>query len=74
MGKGTEGLQKMQEEFEAENKGLAIPAQVWWLANHPTIRERRQNGEIAASLVVFVLKGIKVAQSLVKMGIEAAGV
>jgi len=28
MGKGTEGLQKMQEEFEAENEGIAIPTQV----------------------------------------------
>jgi hypothetical protein len=28
MGKGTEGLQKMQEEFEAENKGITIPTQV----------------------------------------------
>jgi hypothetical protein len=26
MGKGTEGLQKMREEFEAENEGLVIPA------------------------------------------------
>ena len=25
MGKGTEGLQKMREEFEAENEGVAIP-------------------------------------------------
>jgi hypothetical protein len=28
MGKGTEGLQKMREEFEAENEGIAIPTQV----------------------------------------------
>jgi hypothetical protein len=28
MGKGTQGLQKMREEFEAENKGIAIPTQV----------------------------------------------
>jgi hypothetical protein len=74
MGKGTEGLQKMREEFEAENEGVAIPAQVRWLANPRTIRERRQNGEIAASSVVFVVKGNKVAQRLVKMGIKAAGV
>jgi len=74
MGKGTEGLQKMREEFEVENEGIAIPAQVRWLANPRTVRERRQNGEIAASLVVFVVKGNKVAQSLVKKGIKAAGV
>jgi len=28
MGKGTDGLQKMREEFEAENKGVQIPTQV----------------------------------------------
>jgi hypothetical protein len=74
MGKGTEGLQKMREEFEAENEGIAIPTQVRWLANPRTIRERRQNGEIAASSVVFVVKGSKAAQKLIKKGIKAAGV
>jgi len=42
--------------------------------NTHTIRERRQNGEIAASSVVLVIMGIKVAQSLDKKGIKAAGV
>ena len=51
-----------------------IPAQVRWLANPRTIRERRQNGEIAASSVVFVVKGSSVTESLVKKGIKAAGV
>jgi len=74
MGKGTVGLQMMREGFEAENKGIAIPAQVRWLANPRTIRERRQNGEIAASSVAFVVKRNKVAQSLIKKGIKAAGV
>jgi outer membrane biosynthesis protein TonB len=74
MGKGTEGLEKMREEFETENEGIVIPTQVRWLANPRTIRERRQNREIAASSVVFVVTGSKVAQSLVKKGIKAAGV
>jgi hypothetical protein len=39
----------------------------------PNISERRQNGEIAASSVVFVVKGSNVAKGLVKKGIEAAG-
>jgi len=56
MGKGAEGLQKMREEFDAENEGVVIPTQVRWLANTRTIRKRRQNGEIAASSVVFVIK------------------
>jgi len=74
MGTGTEGLQKMREEFETENEGIVIRTQVRWLANPRTIREWRPNGEIAVSSVVFILKGSRVAQSLVKKGIKAAGV
>jgi len=48
MGKAMEGLQKMQEEFEAENKGGKIPTQVRWLAYPRAIRERRQNVDIAS--------------------------
>jgi hypothetical protein len=43
MGKGTEGLPKMREEFDAENQGIKVPTQVRWLANQCTIRESRQN-------------------------------
>jgi hypothetical protein len=32
MGNGTEGLEKMREEFEAENEGIVIPTHVRWLA------------------------------------------
>jgi len=74
MGKGTDGLQKMREEFEAENEGIKVPTQVRWLANPSTIRDRKKNGEIAASSVVCEVKGSKVAQVLVKKGIKAAGV
>jgi hypothetical protein len=56
MGKGTEGLHMMREEFEAENEGIVIPTEVRWLGNSRTIRERRPNGEIAVSSVVFVVK------------------
>ena len=74
MVKGTQGLQKMRKEFEAENEGVTIPTQVWWLANPRAIRERRQIGEIAASSVVFVGKGSKLVKGLVKKGIKAVGV
>jgi len=74
IGKGTEGLQNMREEFKAENEGIVIPTHVRWLMNPRTIRDRRQNGEIAASSAVFIVKGSRVAQSLVKKGFKAAGV
>jgi len=38
MRKSTEGLQKMPEEFEAVNEGIAIPTKAWWLAIPRTIR------------------------------------
>ena len=44
------------------------------LANANSFRERRPNGGIAASLVVFFVKGHNVAQSVVNNGIKAAGV
>jgi len=73
-GKGPECLPKMGEEFEAKNKGIEIPTQLRWRANPHTIRERRQNGEIAVSSVFFVIKVSRLAQSLIMKGIKAAGV
>jgi len=74
MGKGTDGLQKMKEEIQAENEAVAIPAEVRWLSNPRIIREREQRGEIKASSVVFIVRGKKVAQTLVNKGLIAAGV
>jgi len=74
MGNGTEGLQKMREEIQAENEGVAIPAQVRWLSNPRIIMEREQRGEIKASLVVFIVRGKKMSQRLVSKGVIAAGV
>jgi len=64
----------MREEIQAENEGVAIPAQVRWISNPRIIREREQRGEIKASSVVFIVRGKKVAQRLVNKGVIAAGV
>ena len=45
----------MREEFKAVNKGVAIPAEVQWLANRHNIRESRQYRESAALSVVIVV-------------------
>jgi hypothetical protein len=74
MGKGTDGLQKMREEIQAENQGVTISAQVRWLSNPRTIKEREHRGEITASSVVFMGKVKKVAQRLVSKGVTTAGV
>jgi hypothetical protein len=44
------------KEFEAENMGKAIPTLVQCLANLLIIRVWRKDGDVAMSLVVFVLK------------------
>jgi len=62
----------MREEFEGKNEGATISTQVRWLVNPYTIREKRQKGEIAASSVLFVVIGSKVAQCLVKNETQAA--
>jgi len=33
MGKGSKGQRTMREEIQAENEGVAIPAQLRWLSN-----------------------------------------
>jgi DNA-binding PadR family transcriptional regulator len=62
IGKGTEELQKMREEIEAENEGVAIPSQVRWLSNPRIIRAREQREAIKESSVVFIVRGKKVAK------------
>jgi len=73
MGKGTADLLEIGEATEEENEGIAIPAEVPFLTNRRTIRERRLTREIAASSIVFVAKGSKAVQFLMKNGIKAAG-
>ena len=73
-GKGMEGLQMMQKEFDAGKKGVTISSEVLWLANPRVTRMRRQIGEIAAASVVFLVKGSMLAKSLVKEVIKEAGV
>jgi len=45
-GTGLEGLQKMGEEFEAENEGMKIPTRGWLMANRRTIKERMQKDKL----------------------------
>ena len=73
MGKGTNALQKLREEIQAENEEVTMPALVRWLSNPRTIKEREQRTENKASSVVFVVKGKKVPQRLVSKGVTAAG-
>jgi len=69
-----EALQNLREDSDVANKGIVIPTEVRRIANPIAIRKRRQNREIAVSSVISDVKGSKGAQTLVKKGIEAAGV
>jgi hypothetical protein len=64
----------MRADFAVGNVCRVITTELRWLVKPCTSSERRQNGEIAASLVVFIVKGRTVAQSMIKKGIQAAGV
>jgi hypothetical protein len=55
MGNGTEGLEMMREEFEAQYEDITFPTQVRRLANVRTIMEGRLYAEISASFVGLVV-------------------
>jgi hypothetical protein len=74
MGKGTQALHNVRIAIQAENEGVAIPAQLRWLSNAGIIRQRELRGENRASTVVFIVRRKKVAQRLVNKGVFAAGV
>jgi hypothetical protein len=73
LGRGTEGLEKLREEFVAENNDLEIPTRIYWLGSPTRIKERFNNGEIVASSVVFAVRGHAEIQKLMRVGIKAAG-
>jgi hypothetical protein len=64
-GKCPRRLAKVGINIHAENEEVVIPIQVQWLANPVSIRERRYSGENSALLVVFAVKGKKVAHKMV---------
>jgi hypothetical protein len=54
MGKGTEGLEKMPKEFDAENEGVTIPTQVRRLVN-PGPSEKGGRTEKSPHHLLFLL-------------------
>jgi len=55
MGDFSERLQKMRDEIHAEDSGVVIPLQVWWLVNPHIIRKIGQRGEISRPSVICVV-------------------
>jgi len=60
--KGTRGLLNRREEIQVENQAVTIPAQVIWLSNLQTFRERDHRTYIRLSSVVFIVREKKTVQ------------
>jgi len=56
-----------------QTEGITIRAQISCLVNPTITKHRRMIGEIAVSLIVFLVYQRTVVQGSVRMGIKAAG-
>jgi hypothetical protein len=74
MAKRSGGLEKLSEEIHAENKGVVVPMAIRWMGRVADIKEKKTNGEKQASSVVFAIKGKKMAQRCLEIGLRAAGI
>jgi hypothetical protein len=72
--KRAEELDKIREEFTAENVGLVISMKVQWLGSPIRIQERYRNREITVSSIAFAIKGQLDARRILKSGDRAAGI
>jgi hypothetical protein len=69
MGKGTQGVQKLQLEIQANHKGVEVLPGICWLGKAGSIKERYQYGDIQCSSAVFSVKGTPAAQLLMAKGV-----
>jgi hypothetical protein len=69
MGKGTQGVQKLQLEIQANHEGVAVLPGICWLGKAGSIKERYQRGDIQCSSAVFSVKGTPAAQLLIAKGV-----
>jgi hypothetical protein len=68
MGKGTQGVQKLQVEIQANHEGVEVLLGIHWLGRAGSIKERYQHGDIQCSSTVFSVKGTPAAQLLMTKG------
>jgi hypothetical protein len=61
MGKGTQGVQKLQLEIQANYEGVEVLPGICWLGKARSIKERYQCGDIQCSSTVFSVKGTPAA-------------
>jgi len=73
LGKKTGGgLEKLRQELQAKNKGVALPLAINWIGGPKDVQKKKAEGKKASS-VVFAVKGSKMAEKVLKGGLRAAG-
>jgi len=74
MGKKTGGgLEKLRQELQAENEGVVLPLAINCIGRPKDVQKKKAEGK-KASLVVFAVKGRKMAKKVLKGGLRVAGV
>jgi hypothetical protein len=74
LGKKTGGgLEKLRQELQAENEGVGLPLAISWIGGLNDVQKKKADGN-KASLVVFAVKGSKMAKKVLKGCLRAAGV
>jgi len=74
LGKKTGGgLEKLRQELQTENEGVVLPLAINWIGGPKDVQKKKGEGKKASS-VVFAVKGIKMAEKVLKGGLRAAGV
>jgi len=63
----------LREELQAENEGVVLPLAINWIGGLKDVQKKKAEGQ-KASLVVFAVKGSKMAEKVLKGGLRAAGV
>jgi len=64
------GLEKLRAEIQAENEGVVLPLTINWIGGPKDVQQKKAEGK-KASLVVFAVKGSKMAEKVLKGGLRA---
>jgi len=67
------GLEKLRQELQAVNEGVVLPLAIDWIGGPKDVQKKKAEGK-KSSTVVFAVKGSKMAETVLKGGLWAAGV
>jgi hypothetical protein len=69
LGKGMQGVQKLQLEIQANHHSVEVLPGLHWLGNPQKVKERYRQCEIQSSSAVFSIKGTPTVQTLMAKGV-----